>query len=80
MATFTGDAMKAVNWKATPMKMPGAITRRKMDNSADNTYRHQLRRETLGNHGVASVAGIQAPAFIPTNCSMRLSHHPQQAI
>jgi len=33
MATFTGDAMKAANWKATSLKMPGALTRRKMDNA-----------------------------------------------
>lgn len=32
-ATFTGDSMQATNWQATTLKMPGAITRRKMDNA-----------------------------------------------
>lgn len=32
-ATFTGDSMKRANWMATPIQMPGATTRRKMDNA-----------------------------------------------
>ncbi len=31
--TFFGDSMNAANWKATPVKIPGAETRKKMDNA-----------------------------------------------
>ena len=33
MATFSGDPRNAANWKATPLEMPGAGTRKKMDNA-----------------------------------------------
>ena len=32
-ATYTGDPMQANNWKAAALEMPGANTRRKMDNA-----------------------------------------------
>lgn len=32
-ATYAGDSMKAGNRRATPISMPGATTRRKMDNA-----------------------------------------------
>jgi len=32
-ATFTGDSMQPGNWKAAPLTMPGAKTRKKMDNA-----------------------------------------------
>ncbi|QEG22892.1 FG-GAP-like repeat-containing protein [Mariniblastus fucicola] len=31
-ASFDGDASKSENWSATPIKVPGAMTRMKMDN------------------------------------------------
>jgi hypothetical protein len=33
MATYNGDAMQAKNWTATSLTMPGAETRKKMDNA-----------------------------------------------
>jgi hypothetical protein len=32
-ATYSGDSKNAANWKATPVRIPGAATRRKMDNA-----------------------------------------------
>ena len=31
-AAYSGDSTNAANWKATPVKIPGADTRKKMDN------------------------------------------------
>jgi hypothetical protein len=33
IATFTGDPKNAANWTATPLEIPGARTRKKMDNA-----------------------------------------------
>ena len=32
-ATYTGDSMQAENWSAMPLTIPGAETRKKMDNA-----------------------------------------------
>ena len=32
-ATYAGDAKNAANWTATPIRMPGAATRKKMDDA-----------------------------------------------
>ncbi len=32
-ATYTGDSMQAKNWRAVPLSIPGAETRKKMDNA-----------------------------------------------
>ena len=33
MATFAGDPKHATNWRTTPIRIPGAATRKKMDNA-----------------------------------------------
>lgn len=68
-ATYTGDSMKAANWKATPMALPGANTRRKMDNAwlGDLDGDSDLDVVTTDENGGWGVIWFENPADSSTN-------------